>query len=415
MMIHRYRKYFSVLSVLIIVLMVGIALGACKSKKKSSQDTPDSNFLAAPSSAALKNPQRSPSFRAAPTFTIQGVQAGDTIQLFKDATCAAEAELGSGVVDLGQTSLDITIDTLPAVGTYAIYAQRTNAQGLTSACSRRLYLYQLIGCPDDSYVPVEGNEELGVDPFCVMKTEAKKINNIATAQYAGSPWVNLQADTAKAACQNINIAGATCDLISNPQWMAIARDIEATAANWSGGEVGSGTLTRGHSDASPSNALSISDPDYPWDQTNNPLEEWDQRRTFVLSNGEVLWDFAGNVSEWVDWTTGGDTFAIGPYACEVGWQELFSIDCEGLLPNDYLPGNPANIPVGEYTGAAYGLGKIYGTDPEKHTEDIAGAARRGGLWNYHEKSGIYDLYLNSAYTYKSSSIGFRCVCPVTGD
>ena len=196
--------------------------------------------------------------------------------------------------------------------------------------------------------------------------------------------------------------------------MTMARDIEANPVNWSGGEVGSGALSRGHSDANPSNALAITDADDPLTNTGNEEGNWDQRRTLVLSNGEVIWDLAGNVSEWVDWTTGGETFAIGPYDCTGEWIDLFNFDCLGLQPNDYLPGNPMNIPVAEYN-SDYGLGKIYGTNPEKHTEDEAGAARRGGLWNYHEKSGIYDLYLNSNYSYKSNSIGFRCVCNMTGE
>jgi len=358
-----------------------------------------------PAGVTLTHPAASPGYLRTPTFTVHGVKPGETVRLYADQACSII--LGSAVVAHDASSVTITSSHINNAGTYQMHATSTNIQGNTSACSSAYATYQVAACPNEFYAPVEANDELGTDAFCVMITEAKG-SEVVTSSYEGNPLASILATRAKTACRNISIESGSCDIMSNAQWMAIARDIEATAANWSGGAVGEGKLNQGHSDGTPANALSISDPTDPWDQTVQDNTDWSQKRTFVLSNGAVIWDFAGNVREIVDWATGGEEFTIAPNTCPVGDYQLYSVDCEDLHPNDYLPGNPANIDPATYTHGSYGIGYVKGLSEGNIGSDVALA--RGGGYHPTTTSGIYSMWFNNATGSRNSSIGFRCVC-----
>ena len=371
----------------------------------------------APRSVTLKFP-KSPvmnmGFAREPIFTVGGVKPGETVRLFKnDHTCAEAAEFGSAVVAEDQTAVEITSNDLGlSVDRYTFFANTTNTAGHTSPCSIAFATYYTVACPDDSYVSVESNAELGTTAFCVMKTEAKNNgNDIPVATYDGMPWVSIHADEAKAACQSIVVEGGSCDLISNPQWMTLAREIEAVDANWSTGEVGNGQLNIGHTDNWPAGTLTISDPTNPWTGTMDDEAVWSQKRTHQLANGEVIWDLSGNVYEWVDWITGGDTFSLGPNTCPDSWAEPYQCVCPDLAPNDYLPGNPAEIDPAIYN-SDYGLGMIRGTREDVQEAGEGGAALRGGNYYSWTGGGIFYLLLNYSRSTSSSTFGFRCTCLV---
>ena len=354
----------------------------------------------APVAVSLKEPATSPGFSRNPVFTVRYVKPGETVRLFKDASCTQE--IGSAVVAAGQTTIDITTMTLINGGLYEVHANATSIYGYTSACSTAYASYVAESCPDESFVPVEGNEELGVDAFCVFRTEARNDgNDIAVSTYTGEPWGMINPNNAKTACRNISVDEGVCDLISNVEWLAIARNIEATAANWSGGAVGDGALNTGHSDKDPYENLTISNPNNPWDQTGQDSSTWSQKRTHVLSNGGVLWDFAGNLAEWTDWELGGNTMTAGPSGCSASWTNIYDFECEGLNHQDYYPGNPAGIALEDYTADLVGLGKVYG--------GTGGYALRGGKWNSSSNvPGIYCLTLNQSNGHWADA-GFRCV------
>ena len=395
-------------SSLVLLLSLAAILVACHKKKKNN--TPDIHL--APTVLELKTPKASPGFSTTPTYTVYGVGAGEEVRLFGDANCSEEEELGMAVVGKGQDKVDVTLEELPALGSYSVYAKRT-AAGQSSPCSDRLAVYQLIGCPDESYVPVDGNPSLGTDSFCVMKTEARRgANDIPVAQYAELPWTSITSNQSKTACLSIPIEHGSCDLISNAQWMTIARDIETNPANWSGGAVGNGTLNYGLNQAEVIDNCwtAITDPTDPYAPSEN---NWINKRTFSLSNGEVIWDFAGNLYEWVDWESGGDTFHPGPNTCPyVGPpQELYDVDCPALSPDDYMPANPAGIEV--YSFEIYGVGSILGSPP--YDPGARGYAARGGDCSYKKYAGIYAVDFGSEADDEVGNRGFRCVCTVTGE
>jgi hypothetical protein len=210
----------------------------------------------------------------------------------------------------------------------------------------------------------------------------------------------------------------------------MARNIEYTASNWSGGIVGFGRIPLGHSDNvtsdaypnDPSKGISFGWPytlaaasadgtTVPWNFPNDAAElaagyrgtgnssaqavgyGWEQRRTHRLSNGQVIWDVAGNLWEAVNFNetsgpggpTTPDVFNIDNITNSVwtfnsrllptlpnlapNWYELndtswhspnnsSALDPQWFLPKGYFA---VNSP---YSGnlSNYSLGRIYTTN-----------------------------------------------------
>ena len=93
-------------------------------------------------------------------------------------------------------------------------------------------------------------------------------------------------------------------LITNAQWQSIAQNLEMVGFNWNNGTVGdAGGMSTGHTDNSPPNASASSSDDN--DSCAGTVQSCDlmtwnsQRRVFRLSNGSYIWDFGGNVWEWM--------------------------------------------------------------------------------------------------------------------
>jgi hypothetical protein len=348
---------------------------------------------AEPSSLALVSPT-SPGLSRTPTIRISGVKYGDTIKLYSNPTCTTE--VGSAVATA--TAVDITSSAID-VGTYSFYATSTNTIGNSSACSVASAAYAL-ACPT-GYIGVPASTTLGINTFCVAKYEMKNVGGFATSQAASTPWVSINQIDSKSACRSL---GVRYDLISNPEWMTIAHEIEKTASNWSGSSVGSGVLNRGHSDNSPTTPLAVTNVNDPYNGTGNNSGQAlgagrEQKRTHTLSNNEVIWDFAGNVAEWIDWTI-GDTVAPGPTTCTGGWTQLPNVSCAELSAADYLPLNPAGISTNSYN-SNYGLGQIFlatGSGP-----------LRGGYMSSGSNAGVFTLSLNPQPVGFFSYSGFRCV------
>ncbi len=111
--------------------------------------------------------------------------------------------------------------------------------------------------------------------------------------------------------------GTGYHLITNNEWMTIARSAESVGSNWSSGIVGSGYIYSGHNDESPYGTLvasvddtqgyintgdkaSTSDGSYGNYSSDIEQAYKGQRRTLTLSNGQIIWDLAGDVWEHVN-------------------------------------------------------------------------------------------------------------------
>jgi hypothetical protein len=335
---------------------------------------------------------------------------------FPVSSCNSTLNLVSYGLTLDPNTCAITgTPTSPFSGTFLITA--LNAYGSSNPLT-----VQLTACPTN-YIAVPGNAELGTNSFCVAKFEMKNLSNTAVSQPAFAPWVNITAPSAKIKCTSIPApSGGSYDLISNREWMTIARDIESVGTNWSSGSVGVGVLYRGHSDGytsftnfitnTPAIAGLAADNDTnPYSGTGNNTSQTDynadgggldQKRIHILSNGKVIWDFAGNVREWVDWTAGGGfdpaPTVTGP-GCDPGFIQFpAALASCSLNPSNYAPANPQNR---SNYDTSYGLGSFF--------NDASTFASRGGMFGNAMNSGIFMLQLGATAGTANTQTGFRCV------
>ncbi|MDZ4225678.1 MAG: hypothetical protein U1C49_02400, partial [Candidatus Andersenbacteria bacterium] len=243
-------------------------------------------------------------------------------------------------------------------------------------------------CPTN-WIAVPENTTLGTTGFCVMKYEAKQdANKNPTSTPTGSPWVSVDWYEAREACKRID-----AHLITSNEWTTIARNIESTTINDLDDDAAL-QLATSHSDNAPASALATTagaDPVVSGCTLTSTMENaanaygaasceirgtgaggstdndkgyygtgqvWSttgysagaanksQLRTAVLSNGKVIWDFAGDVWEWNDWQCG-----TGVWYSVAGW-----IDWTNANLTDYE--KYAAGPSGSLT-SANGAGRYY--------------------------------------------------------
>jgi formylglycine-generating enzyme required for sulfatase activity len=215
--------------------------------------------------------------------------------------------------------------------------------------------------------------------FCVDKYEAKQSGSAAVSVAAGTPWVSITQYDARTAC-----AASGKHLITEKEWLQIAKNVEQVGWNWSGGIVGSGQMSDGHSDNSPGNSLAASTDDDPCFGTGQScnLTTWNsQRRTYELSNGEYIWDLGGNVWDWVD----GFTYENQPYANN--WSSWAACST-----SDSICGNTHATNDQRYGGNTTALR----------------AFRRGGRWAHGTNAGAFTVILYDVPSLTNTYMGFRC-------
>jgi len=215
-------------------------------------------------------------------------------------------------------------------------------------------------------------------------------NNKAVVSVAsGYPIANISQTNSIARCSAITVAGGAAHLITNNEWMTVARNAEAQASNWSLGAVGSGYLYAGHNDNAPALALAASTTDTgnnrcaytdaagtteapspcPSNTANNTSGSGgNQVRVLTLSNGSPIWDIAGNVWQWTNDTVlrkdqplawNGTTNVENAW----GWSDYASGSTATYLKN-YKGGSPLQAlnaePSGSYVhNGTFGIGRIY--------------------------------------------------------
>lgn len=316
-----------------------------------------------------------------------------------DSILVALGLLQKQITDLDSTKLNKTggtltvgtIDGVPNPTTANQVANKAYVDSATSGLDPQTPSAYSPSCPT-GYVSVPAIAYYPGPSFCVMKWEAKTGSNVvaATTAAAGTPVVSINRDNARASCRLI---GAGYDLISNAQWQTIARNIADQATNWSTGTAYSGELNRGHSDASPFNSLAASTDNNGCNGTGQTCSDvlWDsQRRTHTLSNGEVIWDIAGNVWEWVS----------DNYTAIAGADGYISTMSSGdkrqvRYGNDQFCATPSSAP---YCGMGNG-----------YFNYSAGAVSRGGVWNFVVNVGVFTANLSDPPMGTYTNIGFRCV------
>ncbi|EQC48424.1 hypothetical protein M899_1941 [Bacteriovorax sp. BSW11_IV] len=253
-------------------------------------------------------------------------------------------------------------------------------------------------CPTH-YIKVPGVAP--VNDFCVMKYEASNNgSNQPISSDVAVPWSAVSMDNASAYCRNVNEPGfqsSRFDLIANEEWVVIAKNIELQPSNWSNGAIGSpNALNRGWSLATNTNFSSDKSVNCVFNTGVNACAvsgDHNYKRTHNLSNGEVIWDFAGNLSEWVDFTLTDSVLTMGPTdVSSAGYME--PIPTGSLVLED----------IGQTNGYGFsqGTGKIIGGP--------VGALTRGGFYNEDLSAGIFNMNMQASSSASSATKnGFRCV------
>lgn len=257
----------------------------------------------------------------------------------------------------------------------------------------------ILNCPT-GYIAIPGSATLETNDFCVMQYEAKcattaaptvglispatgntTYNNTSqacTGSYApvsipsGVPIGNISQTTAKTYCQAIG-----GHLITNVEWMTIARNIEQVASNWNGGVIGTSWINWGN--YSGSSALDGTTPG-----------SAQSKRTHTLSTGELIWDISGNVAEWTDDTCTTATYPSGGYT---EWNNASLNSIRSLNG----PSNSA------WNDASNGMGRYFGCSANGR------AFSRGGSLGGASNAGIYQMNLSFDTTTTDTKVGFRCV------
>ena len=296
------------------------------------------------------------------------------------------------------------------------------------------YRFDVVRSCPENYIRVPAFDPYTNNDFCVAKYEMK---TGTISEPDNLPEVNIQQSTAKSQCEAIDGAAASYQLISNAQWQTIARNIELNPENWDSNEVGSGQINTGNTDndtlAGPAGALAASSSDDQdcfgtGEENDEPNGDhscggWhSQKRTHKLLNGEIIWDFGGNVSEWVR-----DAHSSVYNDSDSSYDRVFSTsldysrdqidinDGQGLMDLRYHFG-PQIIYTGNSSNNYAGMGV---NDFQGDTGANPVAFRGGEFtgWaslisspDFRGQSGIYTTKLTQDFpAFNWDTLGYRCV------
>jgi hypothetical protein len=225
------------------------------------------------------------------------------------------------------------------------------------------------GYCEDGFVWVPGSAKYGTLPgFCVQADKVRltgdnvpsPLQGEGQGEVSGFYRTNLSQGEAGLACQNL---GDGYHLISENEWLTIAENITRVPANDINPDLDGMQFA-----VASSTDLTVA--------TSVP--------SYTLSNGNMIYDLAGNISEWTDQTV---TKAGLPEPVSNEWFEY----------GDMLNYKGYNLVPPYYYTSANGIGRIKTGDNDTN---LRGFVRGNG--------GIFSLDLSNAPTTATSTIGFRC-------
>lgn len=191
-------------------------------------------------------------------------------------------------------------------------------------------------------------------------------DGIAQSVSDAKPWVEINYHDARKACSD-----AGYDLITETRALAIACDIARQDINWTGGKVGERDLFQGLRKGSVSEAQA----------GTYKSPDTDERRWHQLSNGERIYDFAGNCFTWVFDDVNGDESGL----------------------TGIIAANSISLTSAPYPSKTKGMGWY----PTGECDMDGYAPVRGGDW--HDGSCVGAFHLNYfPPTDADADVGFRC-------
>jgi hypothetical protein len=290
-------------------------------------------------------------------------------------------------------------------------------------------------CPTNYlYIPTSASN---AGNFCISKYQIHFSGSSGAEVGVSSPNLAPTLSDQSAAVRSCSNIGTGYALISNNQWQTVARNIEGVPTNWSGGIVGSGSLSGGAINTrvfgntppvpSPDDNVACAGSAIPCNQTT-----WGKyRRTMTLSTGQVIWDMTGLAWQWVsDVKTAQDFVDSSTYYCPDG----ASAKCFYNIANLIRPLLKLNYgSLGDYSGSVSynqnpgedwgGIGEIVDTHPITSAAPTSNVLiKRGGALGDADQGfwhgGIYSVeltpqpYLYFPPTYQSRPLYY---VPIPGD
>jgi flagellin-like protein len=323
-----------------------------------------------------------------------------------------EIDISSCINNVSISTPDVVIITDKQVVQKSVFLKNKGGVSSGSGGTEESASLDCSSLDGGEWVLVPGNSGLGTSDFCVMKYEAKNDgSDNPISQPTGTPWVDINQTDARAACKSL---GDNYSLITDPQWVTMARNAENTDSNWNSSTVGDGYMWTGHNDGNPFRALSVSDANDYYDQTNDSdngtcdgdFSSWDsedpwgcegQKRVLELSNGEIVWDVAGNVDEWTNDTLEEPDSGLDLGSDISGWYEWTNISGTGY---EYLG---PSVSTYDYIN---GIGRVYADNND--ASGIIHGFRRGGAWHEGSDAGVFTLYLPYHPSTTYARLSFRC-------
>lgn len=380
-----HSKGFTIVELLIVIVIIGIlavvaVVGFNGVQEKATEATLKTDLANA--ERQLENAK-----------TLAGSYPSSTSNVKKSDGTTFEYTLSGG-------QFCITASSASADTTY--FLNSTTRQVQTGTCPGHsggsVVFDQPSSCPT-GYVPVPGNSLFSTQGgFCVMKYEAKDNGSGGVASTpAGLPYgagtpidFNGAKTLSTAAC-------AGCHLMTEREWLTVAHNVLSVSSNWSGGSVGSGYIFSGHNDSSAGALVASASDTDGYSGTGNTAPS-NQRRTLTLTNGEVIWDFAGNQAEWTDMLAAEPVGNTG-YA-EREWTAANDTN-PPTLPN---PFPSYGTPAASAWSSTQGIGKIYSDSSDPYTNHFL----RGGAHNSNPGfAGIFALDISWPQGYFDATHGFR--------
>ncbi|EKE27816.1 MAG: hypothetical protein ACD_3C00145G0002 [uncultured bacterium (gcode 4)] len=300
------------------------------------------------------------------------------------------------------------------------------------------------------FIPVPWNQDFSQPGFCVMKYEAKALNwivwpvtwtsyhthdyntwDVIVSNAQDYPIATITQPQAITACKSL---WSWYHLVTENEWMTVARNIEQHWNNWSSWLSWSGFLYSWHNDDSPARALTWSSDDTQWyiNTWDASIGSWDgiftrynniniqqssiwQKRTLILTNWQIIWDFAWNVFELVnkmntmDWSNFDDAVISSSMCTPTSWYWYSTwetipapwyIYASCVFQNNYSYSNIwpkiANLNADNW------VGRIYSSVTSNSI------FMRWGNWSQWPTAWIYELQANWVATSSNFNWSFRC-------
>ncbi len=260
-------------------------------------------------------------------------------------------------------------------------------------------------CPT-GFIPVPGSARYAQPGFCVMKYEAKIVAGKAVSQPEGVPATNINYEDAESLASQ---ACEGCHVMTNREWMTLARNVISQPDNWVSGRVGNGIMYKGSSFSS----------SYGASATNNDSDGYFglfpgyndyEKRTLLLSNGQTIWDLAGNVEEYVKVSNSGSGVyftlkpELSPYPYSVYLWDSLNTGSTSITPSPF----PVNMSIGSIDNSSsyeQGLGLFDGILSSSFPEN--GAFVRGGSYFNGFSGGLLSLRITNLDSRQRITTGFR--------